>query len=122
MRFGSAKGRGRFRTVEGRVPRFGRDVRLALLRVRSDAGPLEAPLRPVLGHRLSLSHAIVSFAMSEYLPGVAPYDAMDRLRTGTVVKLLNEYEMARPLPTIPAGALGRVLAAPPNPLTVTFDG
>ncbi len=39
-----------------------------------------------------------------------------------VVKLLIEYKMAPPLPTIPVGALGQVLAVPPNPLTVQFNG
>lgn len=47
--------------------------------------------------------------------------AMARLRSGMVVKLLRQYEMAAG-PPIPPGAIGHVLAVPPNPLTVHFDG
>ncbi len=50
-----------------------------------------------------------------------PSEAMARLRTGMIVRLLTEYKLAYPWPTIPVGTLGRVLAVPPGFLTVRFN-
>lgn len=38
-----------------------------------------------------------------------------------IVRLLTEYKLADPWPTIPVGTLGQALAVPPGFLTVHFD-